>query len=104
MTFEKWWSENRDGAFFSKKKMVQEAWDAAQAEERVRERGKALAAGFDDRYAATVDALVVERERSRVLLSTLRAVLAVSERRHTRDMSVITSCVKFAIAKYEEGI
>lgn len=48
-------------------------------------------------------AQAAERNRTKELVSTLRAVLAVSERRHSRDMTIITDCVKFALAKYQDA-
>jgi hypothetical protein len=50
MTFESWWSENRDGAFFSEEEMVQEAWQAAQAAEL--ERSLILKRALDELLSA----------------------------------------------------
>jgi hypothetical protein len=109
MTFEEWFEENLDRYNTYSKGQLRGLWQVAQAEERALERAKALAEGWDDRYAIAIKELIAERERSKILKRALDELLFAkkdSERGAGWDCSRAQRVwreAEEAVAKYEES-
>lgn len=109
MTFEQWWKKTTGGMVVTSGEQyaAELAWQAAQQAERERERGKVLAEGWDDRYAALADALVTERERAKALVDALKEVgcwfvqYIGSSHEPMEWAGAMNKVIKAAIAKYE---